>query len=171
MTSPRAFEDGPHPVATVTESRLLIPTASTVGLPGSDQQPLRARAWEEGPCFDNTSTTGTHMPCLHIVVVNTLRGTPIEFSLRVDGDDLLKHQRQVEINATRLFDASYNVTLGLNGSAIVLHDWVGAGDTNVYEVGCTGPKPLERNDGSSPPWQSCANRRVTCWDHTAACRF
>ena len=73
------------------------------------------------------------------------------------------------LNATRLFDGGYNTTLGFRGEMIILDDFIGPGDTNIYEVGCEGPRPKERNDGSNPPWEACANRRVMCWDHTSEC--
>ena len=176
----KPFEAGLHPSATVSESRLLVPTA-LAPLPGEHHQPLRVRAWDEGRC------PTTPIPCMHVVVVNTLEGSPVEFTVLVDSPATAAPwpwwrsgtngsgaaAQQVApgaiINATRLFDYSYNVTLGFNGSKLVLHDWVGAGDVAVYEIGCTGPKPKERNDGSSPPWEPCANRRVTCWDHTSQC--
>ena len=41
------------------------------------------------------------------------------------------------VNATRLFDDGYNVSLGVRGEGtVVLDDFIGPGDTNIYEVGC-----------------------------------
>jgi|EP01047_Picozoa_sp_COSAG01_P071673 hypothetical protein len=76
---------------------------------------------------------------------------------------------KAEINATRLFEGGYNVSLGFRDSWLTLSDFVAPGDTNIYEVGCEGPRPRVLLDGSSEPWEACANRRVQCWDHTSEC--
>jgi hypothetical protein len=164
----RPFEASPHPTVNLTDVKRLLPAASTVGLPGTARMPVRARAWVEGPC------PGTPMPCIHVIAVNVLADTPVEYTARVSSPEVsrlaaLHHEAGVGINATRLFDASYNISLGFYGNDMILHDFIPAGEANVYEIGCTGPKPRERNDGSSPPWQRCANRRVLCWDHNAQC--
>jgi hypothetical protein len=83
---------------------------------------------------------------MHIVVVNTLTGSPFEFTVEVDtpfngdtfgggsggfdgggggGDGGVGMFSGSVGNATRLFESSYNVTLGLNGTKMVLHDWIG----------------------------------------------
>ncbi len=129
------------------------------------------------------------MPCLHVIVVNVLEDTPVSFEIEVESPPTAAiisryqhHQATVSnaeaqlhavVNATRLFDDGYNVTLGFRGTWIVLVDYIGPGDTNIYEIGCDGPKPkpIVGPGGRtlSPAWQPCANRRVTCWDHTSQC--
>ncbi len=162
----RPFEASPHPTVNLTSVRRLLPDASTASLPGTAKTPVRAKAWVEAPC-------PTPMPCIHVIVVNILADSPVEYTARVSSPAGFKlaalQYEQGSINATRLFDASYNITLGFDGDDIILHDFIPAGEANVYEIGCTGPKPHERNDGSSPPWQACANRRVLCWDHSKQC--
>ena len=166
----RPFEAGPHPAFNVTSTKLLRPTASTSGLPGDSLMPLRARVWEEGPC-------PTPTPCLHIIVVNVLEDTPVAFTIEVESPAVARMAaRDGEstsvgvINATRLFDDGYNISLGVRGgTTIILQDFLGPGDTSIYEVGCEGPRPKERIDGSNPPWEACANRRVMCWDHSREC--
>ena len=100
---------------------------------------IRARAWGE----DCKSV------CAHLLVVNIDQSSPASFTLSVHG---LPQLPMAGINATRLFSASYNVTLSATGA---LTDWIGAGDTNVYEIGCEEPK--EANG-----WRACSNRRVVC---------
>ena len=110
---------------------------------------IRAHAWME-PCADL---------CAHIVVASFDQGAPAQFTVRVEGmGDMLPADG---IDATRLFDASYNVTLESDGS---LHDHIGAGATNVYEVGCHGPRPAVQMTAHpvGAAWQACANRRLTC---------
>ena len=38
-----------------------------------------------------------------------------------------------------------------------LSDWVDAGATNVFEIGCNHTRP-----NSTSPWTACANRRGRC---------
>lgn len=194
----RPFEAGPHPTLTVTSATLLRPTASIVGLPGNATNPLRARALQD--YCPNSATAEIRvasdnarreheMPCLHVVVVNVLEDTPVSFSIEVESPPtaaaIKRYQQQQAtvssaeaqllgvLNATRLFDDGYNVTLGFRDNFIVLADYVGPGDTNIYEIGCDGPKPKQiAGPGGrtiSPEWEPCANRRETCWDHTSQC--
>lgn len=173
----RPFENGPHTATlNITSARMLRPTASIAGmpgLPGSSLTPVRARVWVEDPCAT---------PCMHLIVVNVLDDTPVEFTAQLHSPALAAHAREsggnaaamAALNATRLFDADYNITLrvctsGGGESCMTLTDFVPPGEANVYEIGCTGPRPKERNDGTSPPWQTCANRRVLCWDHSSQC--
>ena len=162
----RPFEASPHPTVNITSAKALLPTA-TAELPGLAHSPVRARAWIEGPC------PTTPMPCIHVIVVNVLADSPVEYTARVRDSAAaaaLSVADAETINATRLFDASYNISLGFDGADMILHDFIPAGEANIYEIGCSGPKPRERNDGSSPPWQECANRRVLCWDHSTQCQ-
>jgi hypothetical protein len=167
----RPFEAGPHPSFNITTAKLLRPSASTAGLPGTSMMPLRAKVFEEGPC---------PMPCLHIVVVNVLEDTPVAFTIEVEAPGVAalvgphgKLKGHQVVNASRLFDGGYNTSLGFRGDTVVtLEDFIGPGDTNIYEVGCEGPRPNLKegnDDGSNPPWEACANRRVMCWDHTHEC--
>eukprot|EP01051_Picozoa_sp_SAG22_P004057 SAG22_NODE_209_length_15177_cov_9.282995_7_plen_329_part_00 len=164
----RPFEASPHPTINITSVKRLLPAASTAGLPGTAQMPVRARAWVEGPC------PTTPMPCIHVIVVNVLTDTPVEYTARVHSPEAAMVVTEglrsgVVVNATRLYDASYNISLSFDGPDLIVHDFIPAGEANVYEIGCSGPKPHERNDGTSPPWRACANRRVLCWDHDAQC--
>ena len=177
----RPFEASPHPNVNITSARPLLATASTATLPGTAHSPVRARAWVEGPCNNTHSgssgadagTAGLGrvetVPCIHLIVVNVLVDTAVEYTARVYGSSATALAATQDLNATRLFDASYNISLVSDHGDLILHDVVPAGEANVYEIGCTGPKPHERNDGSSPPWEACANRRVLCWDHSSQC--
>jgi hypothetical protein len=110
---------------------------------------VRANAWAE-PC---------ESLCVHIAVASIDQDSPAQFTVRVDGlGDSLPH---AGANATRLFDASYNVTLEADGT---LSDWIGAGAVHIYEVGCDGPRPAVqmRTGARGMPWEACANRRLTC---------
>ena len=169
----RPFEATAHPTVNLTGVRRLLPTASTAGLPGVAQMPVRARAWDEGPCRDTDAPRPLHGTgpsasdiCIHVILVNVLTDTPVEVTARVNSPDAAKlaTEQGVRLNATRLFDASYNITVGFDGEDVILHDFIPAGEANIYEIGCLGPKP----HGTSP-WQACANRRVLCWDHNAQC--
>ena len=173
----RPFEATPHPKINLTSARPLLATASTARLPGEAHSPVRARAWVEGPCNSSGSSVrgvasqvaAKPAPCIHVIVVNVLVDTPVEYTARVNSASAAVLAAEEGLNATRLFDASYNITLEVDHDDLILHDIVPAGEANVYEIGCTGPRPHERNDGSSPPWEECANRRVLCWDHAAQC--
>lgn len=100
--------------------------------------PIKARAWHE-PCASI---------CMHLIVVNIDQQSPVQFSVQVSG---LPAQQPGGANATRLFTASYNATLSSTG---VLSDWIGAGESNVYEVGCDQLK--------THGWEACVSRRVAC---------
>jgi hypothetical protein len=108
---------------------------------------VRANAWME-PC-ENL--------CAHIAVASFDQDSPAQFSVRIDGLPLT----HTGTNATRLFDASYNVTIGADGT---LSDWIGAGAVHIYEIGCDGPRPSVqmRTGAKGMPWAACANRRLTC---------
>jgi hypothetical protein len=122
---------------------------------------VRAKAWMEPNC---------RTVCAHLAVASFDQDSPAQFSVRVDG--LGGHGKAAAAaaavprsgaNATRLFDASYNVTLEADGT---LSDWIGAGATHIYEIGCDGPRPdVPMRTGADPkglPWSACANRRLSC---------
>eukprot|EP01047_Picozoa_sp_COSAG01_P034518 COSAG01_NODE_2597_length_7400_cov_37.453363_2_plen_267_part_00 len=115
----------------------------------ADGPVVRANAWLE-PCA---------RLCAHIVVASFDENSPASFTVRVDG--IQGRLPDEGANATRLFDAGYNVTLRKDGT---LEDWIGAGTVNIYEVGCHGPRPAVKlqNHATGSPWQPCANRRLTC---------
>ena len=172
----RPFEAGPHPKLTVGAAQVLRLGASTAGLPGNASMPLRARALQD----DCPAASANEAPCLHVLVVNVLADTPVAFTVEVESPATVasvtgQHMSAggPGINATRLFDDGYNVSLGFKGNTIILSDFIGPGDTNIYEIGCTGPKPRPTAGPGgrtiSPPWLPCANRRVSCWDHTSQC--
>jgi hypothetical protein len=167
----RPFEHGPHPVLTVTAAKMLRPNADIAGLPGTVPVPLRARAWEEGQC------PGAAASCVHVIVVNLLESTPVQYTVEIVSPATMAEARRhndgstaaATINATRLFDAGYNISLGIVGDKIVLEDYLGPGDVAIFEIGCAGPKPRMGDDGVWSAWEPCANRRVRCWDHYAEC--
>jgi len=166
----RPFEQGPHPASNVSFAKALRPVQAA--LPGTAATPLRAQAYQE--------ECPTPMPCLHMVVVNLLPDTPVQFTIDVESPAAAEFARRLAapeagapqvLNATRLFDDGYNTTLGFSGDLIVLSDFIGPGNTNVYEIGCDGakPEPTAFMSAKQVDWQPCANRRVQCWDHTSQC--
>ena len=116
---------------------------------------VRAAAWIEPGCSPNI--------CAHLAVASFDQDSPAQFSVRIEGGLPGQQGKAAAMNATRLFDASYNVTLEADGT---LSDWIGAGATHIYEIGCTGPRPaVQMRTGADPqglPWAACANRRVQC---------
>lgn len=128
-----------RPTADVLEAAPLVPTS--VGPPGLNGPLVSVGAWAEA----------CPTVCAHVIVVNLHQQSFVHFTIRLTG---LTHVA-LPTNATRLFDATYNSTVDTNG---LLTDFIGPGDTNVYEIGCTGPKP----NSSVPEWLPCANRRVVC---------
>ena len=111
------FGSVPAASADVVKATALTPTALA---PPQLVGPLvRAALWLE-PC----ETT-----CAHVVVVNLHQRSFVQFSLSLTGLEA----EALPANATRLFDASYNVTVTADGT---LTDYIGPGDTSVYEVGC-----------------------------------
>ena len=128
------FGSVPRLNVNVTSSTLLHPHSAGQGMTS-----IRARAWAE-PC---------ESLCAHLVVVNIDQQSPAQFDLQLGGLPLPTQG----VNATRLFTASYNVTLSASGA---LRDWIGAGESNVYELGCDLPK------NASAGWKACGSRRVAC---------
>ena len=94
---------------------------------------------------------GSASSCLHVVVVDVLEDTPIQYKVEIDSPKTVAEAMQrrsgseagvTTVNATRrLFDAGYNASLGFVGDKIVLDDFLGPGDVAVFEIGCEGPKP------------------------------
>jgi hypothetical protein len=142
--------------------------ASQAGITGGL---VRARAWVEPGC----STL-----CSHVIVVNLDRESPVQFTLSLTG---LKLQQTIDsggrsavVNASRIFDAGYNVTLThVSESSATLSDFLAPDSANVYEIGCDGSRPTLCTDpvtakpcddhrswnGSALDW-TCASRRVLC---------
>ena len=150
-----------HPNVTVSSAVALRSGASQAGITG---RVVRARAWLEPEC----STI-----CAHVIVVNLDRESPAQFTLTLN--DIVQPIAGSDINASRIFDAGYNVTLTLpSPTSATLSDFVAADGTNVYEIGCGGPRPAPCVDpngepcndhrswnGSAMDW-TCASRRVLC---------
>lgn len=135
------FGSVPAATAAVISSSSMHPgTAANMAMIKASGGPIKARVWVE-PCEST---------CAHLVVVNINQQSPAQFELQLSG---LRLPQKEGINASRLFTASYNVTLSASG---VLRDWIGAGESNVYEIGCDVPK------NATGGWKACGSRRVTC---------
>ena len=77
-------------INTTTVLRTDVPPAAT---------PLRARAWRE-ECGATTNSSGH---CIHVVVVNTLRDSPVAFTLQLLVDQLnAESPRYVDCHAPRM---------------------------------------------------------------------
>ena len=164
------------PLVTVINASVLL-APSSMGLGGAvglapqqqqqQQQVVRARGWHE----DCTAATNSSGICMHIVVVNLVSNSPVAFSLAVFVPGYAQYEHHTgnppyPVLASRLFgNGGYNVAVvcgGVNCTEGRLDDFVGAGETIVYEIGCHGPRLAE-----PPPhvngleFQSCADRRVT----------
>ena len=134
-----------------------------------DSVPVRARAWRE-ICGPGTNSSGI---CVHVMVVNTVQDSAASFTLQLLEDqfrqeDIALGSTQVwtfPMQASALFETGgYNLTVDQAGR---LSDFVGPGQTMIYEIGCNGPRHLAPGAGRAgpymqPPWSSCANRRVQC---------
>ena len=162
-----SFPPEPHRYVSVETATLLRRDVAP------DSTPVRARAWRE-VCGPETNSSGI---CVHLMVVNTVQDSAVSFTLRL----LLKQLRQEDgasgrhaqawafpMQASALFETGgYNVTVGVDGR---LSDFIGPGQTLIYELGCNGPRQLAPGAGRGtgtdeyvqPPWLSCANRRVQC---------
>ena len=124
---------------------------------------VRARAW---------STPGIPTNCTFLVVVNLAEDVPTKFSLVITP---APSQR----NATRLFDANYEVNISRAGR---LGDVVAHGDTNIYSIGAGCPsktddsqlatgnatKVFARGENSTACYRIPLAVRVPC-DGDAAC--
>lgn len=88
--------------------------------------------------------------CLHLVVVNTDTSRPTAFTASFSAP--------VPPLATTLFTADYSIQLNPDGS---LEDWIGPGQTNVYQIGanCTVPSSFRvRHKSDEEP--SCTASRL-----------
>ena len=106
------------PFGSVPDLQVTIVTGDSLRPHGVIRGPVvRANAWME-PC---------DTLCAHLAVASFDQDSPAQFTVRVDG---LGGQSlpPTGANATRLFDASYNVTLEADGT---LSDWIGAGAVNI----------------------------------------
>ena len=94
--------------------------------------------------------------CVHLLVANVMTHTPLHFKAQLGTWQEMSQQAATsEIsNATRIFDAQYTIPISIAGE---LDDWVDAGATNVYEIGCDGPRPV-----AGAQWRECSNRRGLC---------
>jgi hypothetical protein len=144
------FGSVPALTVDVTSSTILRPgSASNQQMIKASGGSIKARAWAE-PC----QTT-----CAHLIVVNINQQSPAQFDVWLNGLQI----PQEGLNATRLFTASYNGSVSASGA---LRDWIGAGESNIYEIGCDQPKTVTRDAKGRPiagqSWKACTNRRVVC---------
>jgi hypothetical protein len=105
---------------------------------------------------------------VQVVIMNLAKTSPAKFTLlvRLPGAPNASNMSQPP-RASRLFaNGGYDVEYKCRKDCVegLLEDWVGAGDTIVYEIGCTGIRAA-----NGQPWQSCANRRVSCSDFMWGC--
>lgn len=150
-----------QPTVSIASARCLRSAAHAVV--NECDNPIRGRAWRE---LCNSSSE----LCVHIIVVNIVLDSPVQFSLEIGGLGLTS-----ATNASRLFDAGYNRTISRRG---VMEDYAGPGESLIYEIGCHEPAPAQLstptfpdvNDGRPAgivgvsPWRGCMNRRVQCKD-------
>jgi hypothetical protein len=148
------FGEVVHPTVSVSSESCVRPAAGC-------SRPIRARAWRE-QCDQPDEL------CVHLIVVNTMLDSPVQFGLEVAGLGLPASGA----NASRLFDASYNTTLTVQGG---LTDWIAPGASHVYEIGCHGAPPHQTTSPTGQPadglplgtpgvsaWRACTNRRHRC---------
>ena len=132
-----------------------------------DMAPIRARAWSEacgpGKAFNSSGL------CIHVIVVNLAQDSPASFTLRLS-PGAIAGKAQFPLVASRLFDSGgYDVETTFDGLIV---DFIGAGDSVVYEIGCNGVRynAAAGNASSSTSFRggidldalSCSNRRVEC---------
>eukprot|EP01051_Picozoa_sp_SAG22_P016628 SAG22_NODE_2383_length_2632_cov_1.132649_2_plen_355_part_00 len=163
-----AFPPEPHRYVSIETATLLRRDVVP------DSAPVRARAWREA-CGPETNSSGL---CLHLMVVNTVQDSAASFTVRLLLEQLRREDPVLSAESTQawsfpmqasaLFETGgYNVTVDQAGR---LSDYVGPGQTLIYELGCNGPtRALQPGAGRSekvaqpqPQWLSCANRRVQC---------
>ena len=148
---------------------VVVSNASRLAAGGSSLPPqsvIRARGWHE-ECTAETNSSGI---CMHIVAVNLMRDSPAGFTLTVTVPGYAEYERHTgnppyPAPASRLFgNGGYDVAIecgGVNCTEGRLEDFVGAGETVVYEVGCRGPRFAEPPRGVNRlDFQRCADRRV-----------
>eukprot|EP00039_Didymoeca_costata_P017633 m.326957 g.326957 ORF g.326957 m.326957 type:complete len:686 (-) comp16563_c0_seq2:5534-7591(-) len=126
----------PEPVIISSETL----SRASIGSKGQSRA-IRVAAWQEGPC---------ETECVHVAVVNVDVENFVQFTISLGWAAGVGKM----YNASRLFDAEYNVTVTTDNK---MSDIISPGDVHVYEIGCTGAKPKVGED-----WQACANRRVLC---------
>jgi hypothetical protein len=136
-----------------------------------DPTPVRARAWRE-TCGAGYAANSSGL-CLHLIVVNLAQDSPASFSLRLSPAAITGSGAAFPLVASRLFDSGgYDVKTTADG---LLSDFVDAGDTVIYEVGCNGARYSTGSAeaagtgtgiGALPTLKleamSCSNRRVAC---------
>jgi hypothetical protein len=137
------------------------PGEQNCGPSGYSTSPLVARGFRE----DCTNTSGI---CVHVVVANLAKTSPAKFtlSIRLPAAPNASNVTQPPL-ASRLFgNGGYDVNFMCRTDCVegVIDDYIGAADTVVYEIGCTGPRAV---DGQA--WEGCANRRVRCSDFMWGC--
>ena len=93
---------------------------------------IRARAWA-APLFWPLQTA-----CTIVAVANANTRQHAEFTLLLQPAPVVSPDRQ-DTNATRIFDAIYNVTISAEGK---MSDWIQAGGVNLYRFGTACPTKL-----------------------------
>ena len=150
MAQARALAPSLHAPLTLTVPAVTLIEFTPLRLPmggGSDPYEPRMQVWRE-ECAS---------VCVHLLVANVMTHTPLHFKAQLGKwQEILTQQAATsEIsNATRIFDAQYTIPISIAGE---LDDWVDAGTTNVYEIGCDGPRPV-----AGTQWRECSNRRGLC---------
>lgn len=151
MGHARALAPSLHAPITLAVPAVTLKAFTPLRLPvggGGDPYEPRVRVWREG-CAS---------VCLHLLVANVMTHTPLHFKVQLGGpgwQQILTQEAATGIgNATRIFDAQYTIPISIEGE---LDDWIDAGRTNVYEIGCYGPRPA-----AGAQWQECSNRRGLC---------
>ena len=103
-----------------------------------------------------------------MVVMNLAKTSPAKFALsvRLPGAPDASNATQPPLVSRLFANGGYDVDFKCGPDCIegVIEDWVGAGDTVVYEIGCSGARATR-----GQPWQSCSNRRVSCSDFMWGC--
>ena len=126
--------------------------------------PVVARGFAED-CNSATNTSGV---CAHVVVMNLAKTSPAKFALsvRLPGAPDASNATQPPLVSRLFANGGYDVDFKCGPDCIegVIEDWLGAGDTVVYEIGCSGARATR-----GQPWQSCSNRRVSCSDFMWGC--
>ena len=150
MAHARALAPSLHAPVTLTVPAVTLIEFTPLRLPmggGGDPYEPRMRVWRE-ECAS---------VCMHLLVANVMTHTPLYFKAQLDGwQEILSQQTATSrtSNATRIFDAQYTIPISIAGE---LDDWIDAGSTNVYEIGCDGPRPV-----AGAQWRECSNRRGLC---------
>jgi hypothetical protein len=152
MAHARALAPSLHAPITLIVPDVALKAFTPLRLPmggGGDPYEPRMRVWRE----DCSAV------CLHLVVANVMTHTPVHFSAQLGGagwQAIVEQEAATSgiSNATRIFESQYTIPISSTGE---LDDWIDAGSTNVYEIGCNGPRPV-----ASEQWQECSSRRGHC---------